>query len=75
MMKKLILAAAALASLAVVDTTPASAFGCTTQWVDGKIAQVCDSGVAATLATRGRSYPRCRQETIPGTWSTRWVCY
>jgi len=73
-MKKLILAAAALASMTFMDTAPAAAFGCTTQWVNGKLAQVCDSGVAATLTQRGRAYPRCRQQRVPGTWNTVWVC-
>jgi hypothetical protein len=74
-MKKLILAATALASLTLMETTPASALGCTTTWVDGRLKQVCDSGVAVTLNNMGRRpAPRCQQRRVPGTLQTVYVC-
>ena len=74
-MKKLILAAAALASMLIIETAPASALGCTTGWVNGKISQICDSGVAVTLTQRGRSpASRCREQRVSGTLRTVWVC-
>ena len=73
-MKKLILAATALASLTLTATTPASA-GCTTMWVDGRIKQVCATGVDVTLNNRGRrTPPRCQQRRVPGTLNTVYVC-
>jgi hypothetical protein len=74
-MKKLILAVAVLASMMLIDTTPAPALGCTTGWVNGKISQICDSGVAVTLNNRGRSpAQRCREQRVFGTLKTVWVC-
>jgi hypothetical protein len=74
-MKKLILAAAALALMMVMETAPASALGCTTGWVNGKISQICDSGVAVTLNNRGRApAQRCREQRVFGTLKTVWVC-
>src|SRR3954469_10856828 len=64
-MKKFILAAAAFASLMAMGSAPASAFGCTTQWVNGRITQVCDSAVAGSMLNVGRPRilppVRCRQ--------------
>jgi len=57
-MKKIIFAAAAFASLAALESTPAAAqFGCRTQFVDGRIVSVCNSAVAGTMIGR----PRCTQ--------------
>jgi hypothetical protein len=73
-MKKLILAAAALTSLTLMGATPASA-GCTTMWVDGKLKQVCNTGVDVTLNNRGRRpAPRCQERRVPGTLRTVYVC-
>jgi hypothetical protein len=49
-MKKLILACIAFTSLTTIGSAPASAqMGCTTQWVNGKISQVCNSAVGARV--------------------------
>jgi hypothetical protein len=77
-MKKIIIAATAIASLMVMGSAPASALGCTSGWVNGRISQVCDSPVAATLANsvRPRSLPapRCHEQRVFGTLRTVTVC-
>ena len=62
-MKRIILAAAAFASLMAMGSAPASA-GCTTQFVNGRITQVCDSmGAIMQNVGRPKTLPpvRCRQ--------------
>jgi len=68
-------AAAAFASLMAMGSAPASAFGCTTQWVNGRITQVCDSAVAGSMLNVGRPRylppVRCRQ---PLGFNQPYVC-
>jgi hypothetical protein len=65
-MKKVIFAAAAIASLTAMGSAPAAAFGCTTQFQGGRIVQVCNSPMGATMQNIGRprSLPpiRCQQQ-------------
>ena len=66
-MKKIILAAAAFASLTVLESAPASAFGCRTAFVDGRIVSICNSAVGGTMIGR----PRCVQR--PG-FNQPYIC-
>jgi hypothetical protein len=66
-MKKIILTAAAFASLAAIESAPAAAYGCRTQFVDGRIVSVCNSPMGGTMIGR----PRCVQR--PG-FNQPYIC-
>jgi len=71
-MKKIILAAAAFASLAAMGSAPAAAFGCTTQFVGGRIVQVCNSTVGVNVG-RPRGLPPVQCQQRPG-FNQPYIC-
>ena len=74
-MKKIILAAAAFASLTALGTAPAAAqFGCRTAFEGGRIVSICN-GMGAAMQNQGRprGLPPVRCQQRPG-FNQPYVC-
>jgi len=72
-MKKILFAAAALASLTAMASAPANAqFGCRTAFEGGRIVQVCNSAVGVNIG-RPRGLPPVRCQQRPG-FNQPYIC-